>query len=333
MRFEFRIRCALGVLGLVFATSCNGGQTTTSLPSLPVGESFKKLAPTFKTPAVIAYDSDTERLEEWPIAANGGSGTHYVSPNLGIYEATAMVADSYVVTIAEYNPPELVSYDVGTGATTSIADHLGNPLDLAVDGQSKLYALHLNSVGVFRPGSSSVPQQLTCSYMTQNQSIAVDNEGDVFVNGYGPSQFIGVVEYPAGSSTCVKLPLKQTETAYVAGIGVDPKTDDLIVEDNPQLCAGGNEGEITVYSRPYGRHIVAKHNLRANCPGLFRLDATSTKIFFADGPPELAPAHRQKFCSAYGCIDQRSFPDARDRSTYVGGLPTAVTTIPNAIPN
>lgn len=330
MRFRLPFRYVVAAAAAIAVTSCNAGQPPAGLPA---AENLKPFTTAFKTPAVVAYDSQSERLEEWPMRSGGGDSPQFISPPLGIYEATAMVADGYVVTIAEHNPPQLVSFDVSTGATTAIADHLGNPIDLAIDRQGIFYALHADSVGVFHPGSSSVPQQLTCSYISEGEAVAVDNEGDVFVNGYGLSNFTGVVEYPSGSSKCVKLSLKHVETAYLTGIGVDPKTDNLIVEYNPQLCAGGEEGEITVYSRPYGKHVVAHHNLHSNCPGAFRLNAASTKMFFSDGSPDLGPNHRQKVCEAYDCIDQRSYPDARDHSLYVGGSPTAVTTIPNSLPN
>lgn len=331
MRLIFRFNYLVGTICLAFTVSC-GAPNSPALPSITA--SLEHLArPQFKTPAVVAYDNQSDRLEEWPMRSSGGDAPHFISPSLGIYEATAMVADGYVVTIAEYNPAQLVSYDVSTGATTTISDPFGNPIDLAIDRESILYALHLNSVGVFRPGSSSVPQELTCSYLSTYQAVAVDNEGDVFVNGYIRNTYTGVVEFPSGSSACVALSLKKQDDTYVTGIGVDPKTDDLIVEDNPQLCAGGQEGVITVYSRPYNnRHVVAKHNLHANCPGAFRLNAASTKMFFSDGYPELDPHYGQKTCE-YDCIDQRSYPDARDRSLYVGGDPRVVTTIPNALPN
>jgi hypothetical protein len=48
------------------------------------------------------------------------------------------------------------------------------------------------------------------------QAIAVDNEGDVFVNGYG-STFMGVVEYKAHSQGCTK-PNVEAEQGYVAGV-------------------------------------------------------------------------------------------------------------------
>jgi hypothetical protein len=152
----------------------------------------------------------------------------------------------------------------------------------------------------------------------------------VFVNGVFPSDRIGVVEYPAGSSKCSKLPLKVKEHGYPAGLGVDPKTDDLIVEDLLG-CAGGENGRITVYERPYGSRIIAKHFLHASCPGGFRLDAASSRILFTDSLVGLRGPQ------VHGCggawVDQRSYPGTKGRSKYTSGCSSAITTIPNTLPN
>ena len=83
-------------------------------------------------------------------------------------------------------------------------------------------------MAVFKAGSSQ-PTELTCPFITAGVAIAVDNESDVFVNGYGPGRFMGVVKYPAGSTTCKRLHLRK-ERGYAGGVGIDPKTDDLIVD-------------------------------------------------------------------------------------------------------
>jgi len=153
----------------------------------------------------------------------------------------------------------------------------------------------------------------------------------VFVNGVFPSDRIGVVEYPAGSSKCSKLPLKVKEEGYPVGLGVDPKTDDLIVEDWVG-CAGGDEGRITVYDRPYGLQVVAKHFLHASCPSGFRLDATSSKILVLDSLDGVRADHRVHGCGI-AWVDQRSYPEARGHTTYTEGCARAVTTIPNTLPN
>jgi len=280
-----------------------------------------------KTPVVIAVDATDERLVYWPMNARGSSSPAYLSGGLHLY-ATAMAANGNVVTIASYKPPELLSYDVTTRKKSIIVDPYGAPVDVAIGKTATLYALDEKNVGVFPPGSSSY--KLSCRYIHIGSAIAVDNEGDVFVDGYGPGNSSGVVEYAAGSSTCVKLKLKK-QSGYRVGLGVDPKTDDLIVEDWVG-CAGGSEGRITVYARPYGPKVVARNYLHGNCLGGFRLDATSTNLLVLDGYSGARGDREVKACGLRW-IDQRSYPQTKGRSMYTNGCAAAVTTIPNTLPN
>lgn len=280
-----------------------------------------------KMPIVVAVDATNERLVYWPMNAGGSSASAYLSGRLRLH-ATAMVANGNVVTIASDRPPELLSYDVTTHAKRIITDPYGAPLDVAIGKTGTLYALNEKSVAVI-PARSS-PYELSCRYIHIGFAIAVDDEGDVFVNGYGRRNGGGVVEYAAGSSTCAKLPLEK-EAADPVGLGVDPKTDDLIVEDWTG-CAGGSEGRITVYARPYGPKPIARRFLHASCPGGFRLDATSANMLVLDGFSG-ARADREVRACGLRWIDQRSYPGARGRSMYTNGCASAVTTIPNTLPN
>ena len=140
---------------------------------------------------------------------------------------------------------------------------------------------------------------------------------------------MGVVEFPAGSKSCAHVPIRR-EHGYLGGIGIDPKTDDLIVVDNPDLCAGGLEGEMLVYPKPYGHLLSHRKNLNANyCAGTFRLNAASTTIFVSDAT----------ISAGYPLIDQRSYPAGADEGTYqVGSFGSSgyfggFTTIPNTLPN
>ena len=327
---------SMRILVLAFVTISMAGCGNATSPSLePLSGNTLPAHQRFKTPVVIAYDVQSERLEYWPEQPHGGTQPKYISPALGISDPRGMVADGDVVTIASFSPAELFSYDVDTGATSTIADPFGNPVDVAIDTKGALYALHGSNVGVFPAGSSSSAYELSCEYITGGAAVAIDNEGDVFVNGYGPNNFLGVVEYPAGSSGCTKVPIKRAEVEYATGLGIDPKTDNLIVVNNPQACAGGHEGVMTVYQRPYGPRIVEKRNLHANCPGAFRLNSTSSVMLFTDTLPELRVDRSSGACRTYSCVDQRSYPNAKDHATYTGAnsLPAAITTIPNTLPN
>jgi hypothetical protein len=323
--------CGAPLAALALITACNAISVPPTVPmSAPSGTA--RNAHKLKTPALIAYDNTNEQLVSWPLSPRGGTHMTVLSRSLGLKSVTGMVGNGHTVTLANYSPAELVSYNVDTGATSTLVDPYGKPVDVAIDKHATLYGLDDDNVFV-QPSGSSPAYELTCAYMTQSIAIAVDNEGDVFVNGYGPGSFIGVVEYPTGSKSCLQLALKRKEVTYVTGLGIDPNSDDLLVEDNPQACAGGWEGVITVYARPYGPRVVAHHNLHANCPGPFRLDATSSTLLFTDTLPELrANGFPRKLCES-DCIDQRSYPDFKVERFYTGGYPNAITTIPNRLPN
>jgi hypothetical protein len=290
-------------------------------------QTTRAASPDFTKPALITIDTTSGALEYWPIAPSGGTQPTVISKPLGIFQGYAMAADGNVVAIANYSPPEVLSYNVKTKTAKTLSDPYGDPLDIAVDKHGTLYAMNGANVAVFKAGSSQ-PTELSCGYMTEAEAIAVDNEGDVFVNGYGPGGFVGVVEYPVGSSSCTKLHLR-SESGYVAGVGIDPTNDDLIVVDDPDLCAGGLEGRMRIYSKPYGRSHVRRHNLRSTyCAGTFRLNSSANLIFVSDATVS----------DGYPLIDQETYPAAKSEGPYqIGASPSGsfggFTTIPNTLPN
>jgi hypothetical protein len=281
-------------------------------------------------PALIALDSGTGALVFWPIRPKGGNHPRTLSKPLGLSGASSMVANGNVVAIANRYPPEVVLYDVKTKAQSTLSDPYGTPLDIAIDRNAALYVLNFaNPTGnvAMYPAGSPQPKKLGCRFMKVGDSIAVDNEGDIFINGIERNGFYGVVEIPNGPGgpeprNCTRLRLKQ-EPGYDAGLAVDPKTDDLIVLDNPDQCAGGSEGRMTIYPKPYQRSTGRSHQLGANCAGGIRLDATSTVVFVGD----------QSVSGAYTYILQRSYPDGKNLGTYNGVNPAGMTTIPNTLPN
>jgi hypothetical protein len=264
---------------------------------------------------LIAFDSNSGRLEYWNFGT-GGSKAQWLSRTLHISDAMGMVANGDTVYIASDSPPAIVSYDVDTKKTTTLGDPYGAPLDVAIDRNADVYALNAGNVTVFPPRAQ--PYELSCPFISASTAIAVDNEANVFVGGSGPGSFAGIVEYATGSSTCAKLPIKTK--ASVTGLGVNPRTDALIVVDNVN-CTGGSEGRVTAYHRPIGsKRIVHRGNLHANCPGPIRLDATARYLLFPDGP--LQPN-----------VSQRNYPGINYPYVYLGGTPSAFTTIPNTLPN
>ena len=293
---------------------------------VPVSRGAAGVVPAFTTPALIAFDTQNGALGYWPIKRGGGRTLQSLSGPLGIYSGYAMAANGNVMIIANYSPAEVMTYNVKTKAQKTMGDPYGQPYDVAVDKKRNIYALSPGSVAVYKAGSST-PSQLTCSHISSGQAVAVDNEGDVFVNGYGPS-FMGVVEYPAGSRTCQVLHLR-TELGYAGGVGIDPKTDDLIVVDDPDLCAGGIEGRMIIYPKPYKARTSIRRILGATyCAGIFRLDANSEHIFYSDSTVS----------AGFPLIDESRYPSAKAVGVYMNGYYSngnfaGFTTIPNTLPN
>ncbi len=324
MRILLHIGAAAFLAAAVAA--CGGMSPSTTASSAAVLPPVPRSLLKDKVPKLITLDTATGQLEYWPIEPSGGSQPHPLSGPLGIYNGYEMAADGNVVAIANYNPAEIVTYNVRTKRERTLADPYGGPVDVAIDKLGTIYALNLDSIAVFKAGSSQ-PSELTCSAVSNGIAIAVDNESDVFVNGYGSHGFMGVVEFSAGSSTCKALTRLRQERGYAGGIGIDPKTDDLIVVDDPDDCAGGIEGRMLIYAKPYRREAVRWRNLDAQyCAGTFRLDATSTHIFVSDAT----------ISDGFPLIDQRTYPGAKGSGVYGDGYSgdfSGFTTIPNALPN
>src|SRR5580704_13961983 len=57
-----------------------------------------------KTPALVAFDTQTGTLEYWPVRPNGGQHPRKLSPALGIVDGYGLVANGNVVAIANYSP-------------------------------------------------------------------------------------------------------------------------------------------------------------------------------------------------------------------------------------
>lgn len=316
----------VAVVSLCSLAAC--GAPTPSMPDLGALSRLDALPDGLRTPALISIDLTTGELVYWPTNKGPSDKPVAFTKSLGIYEGYEMAANGNVVIIANYDAPEIVTYNVKTKTTKTLRDSNGNPYDVAVDKKGSIYAMNLANVEVFPSGKPSGSYELKCPYVETPEAIAIDNEGDVFINGYEFGGAMGVVEIPVGSSgsKCARLHLRP-EHGYVAGVGVDPKTDDLIVVDNPDLCAGGLEGRMVIYPRPYTWRNARRHDLGASyCAGTFRLDATSTHIYISDATVS----------DGFSLIDVRSYPDGRGGGVYGSGYTFDLggfTTIPNTLPN
>ena len=295
-----------------------------SAPSA-ISQSVTMAPDSLPTRALITFDSANQELAYFKISRKGSEALLPLSHSLGLTSVYALAADGNVVIASNYSPAEVVTYDLKTRVQKKLSDPYGGPLDVAVGKSGTIYALNPGSVAVFKPSSS--PSELRCSQIDTGEAIAVNNEGDVFVDGYG-QQFQGVVEYPNGSTKCI-VPHLRASRGYIAGVGVDPKTDDLIVVDDPDLCAGGLEGRMVIYPRPYEQRTSVRRVLATTyCAGIFRLDAGSTHIFYSDATVSAGEP----------IIDQARYPSGQYEGQYWqgyfgSGAFTGFTTIPNQLPN
>lgn len=321
-------------VGAALAAGCAASAATNPIlrPLEPAHSSYASstlgaLNGALKSPALLALNYQTGALEYWPIRSSGGHGPRTLSRPLGVFGGN-MVANGHVVAIVNQHPPEVVLYDLKTKSESTLPDPYGTPIDIAVDKNSTLYVTNIAKTGnvTMYPAGGS-PKELVCRHMSTGEAVAVDNEGDIFVNGYGPAGFAGVVEIPNGPSgpqpqNCMRLALK-SELGYVAGLAIDPKTDDLIVLDDPSSCAGGSEGRMTIYPKPYHKNTGRSRVIGRSCSGTLRLNADSTLVFVED----------QSVSGGYTFILQRTYPDGRPLGVYTGGSPAGMTTIPNTLPN
>jgi len=273
------------------------------------------------TPALITNNTRSGELEFWPISSKGGKSPQAFTKHLGVHGGQ-MAANGSLLAIAA---ADIVLYDASNGQVQHLADPNGTPYDLAIDKGGAIYSLHFSNkppatVSVFAAGSHAV-KKLACSAVNIAEEVAVDNESDVFIGGWG-KHYPGVWEIPAGSQgSCEHLDLKYSQGP--AGLAVDPKTDDLITLDNPSQCAGGEEGRMIIYPKPYHEETAQVHVLGGNCTGGLKLNADSTIVFYGDND----------VCDCSFFIRQSTYPAGRPMHAYYGGVAGGWTTIPNSLPN
>jgi hypothetical protein len=281
-------------------------------------------------PGLVTMNHSKGDLEMWPLQRGGGSHPFPISINLGLGYISALAANGHLVIMADQTPASVALYGVISHKLRILPDPFGTPIDVAVGKDGTIYAINIARssapVTMYAPPSHR-PVELNCTAVTIGQAIAVDNEGDIFVQGYGSGSSGIVAEIPNGPGGpdpqhCMVLPLK-TDGGYVAGVAIDPKTDDLLTLDNPDYCAGGDEGRLTIYPKPYNQSTGHSRVLGFVCSSGLRLNADSTVVFIGD----MSVDYGRQF------ILQRSYPDGGDMGIYHGSDITGITTIPNTLPN
>lgn len=336
-------RLAFAVVGLFVAACSAGPSSTPSIGTGPRAAAFER--PTlnlsgqfaaqpnarfaFTRPAIIAVSGDNGELEAWPITMGGGSNPQPISGPLGL-GFSSLAAHGNLVAIAP-SGPSVILYNVTTGAQATLPDPFGSALDVAIDKNENIFVTNsarpADTVVEYPKGDRQHPRNLSgCGLINLTYGIAADNEGDIFVAVFTPRFASRVIEFPNGPNgpephQCFELALKIS--GGYSGLAIDPKTDDLVTLDNPDQCAGGIEGRMVVYPKPYRKATGKAHDLGANCSGGMRLSADSTKVFIGD----------QDVSGSFTFILQSSFPDGRPEGSYVTDHPDGFTTIPNTLPN
>jgi hypothetical protein len=217
-------------------------------------------------------------------------------------------------------------YDLATKSATALSDPDGTPVDAAVGKDGAIYISNFtakrSNVLVYPPHAAAY--DVTCG-LHGPDAIAVDNEGDVFLND---QILTAVIEIPHGgrgldAKQCRRLDLVPREAGYTAGIAIDPKTDDLLVLDDPDECAGGTEGRLVIHRKPYGTGRGRILDLGQNCSGGLRLDATSSTVFIGD----------EDVSASYSFVLQFSYPGGTPMGGYYNGDAGGFITVPNTLPN
>lgn len=282
-------------------------------------------------PAVIAVNGVDGTLEYWPMQKGGSRHPIALGSLTHLFDITGMVANGNMLAMADGNPNEVLEYDVGTGAVSTLPDPFGSPADIAIGKDASLYVVNLTKAEgnvTMYPGGSPNPVELTCPFLHQGGKIAVDDEGDIFVTAFASFNTEGVVEIPTGPDgpeprRCMQLNQLMPAEGYIQGLLIDPKTDDLVVMDDPGGCAGGDSGRLMIYRKPYKAQTARVRVVGQNCAFGMRLSADSSTIFVLD----------QDVSDSNPFALARSFPGGGRLGSYVDGQSEAITTIPNTLPN
>lgn len=312
------------VLCILGSASCSGspnGAVTPAAERAQFAGGLSQRSAALQTPALLGVN-EQGALVYWPITNTGGRHPQTVT-QLGT-GVSDMAVDGNTVVMSTNG---VLLYNVTTQQSTSLPDPDGTPGYVAVDKNANIYVANKFSTAsgnvVMYSASTHQPNELQCSLMGFPTGLAVDNEGDIFINGYGPKPAAKprLIEIPMGPNgpdpaKCFRVSIEaETNTG---GVAIDPQTDALIVVDNPKDCATIG-GRFTIYSKPYNASTGVPHQLSPGCARDVRVNASSTRLFV--------------YNSNAVHIEQRSYPDGKSMGVYANGDGIAFTPLPAKLPN
>ena len=340
MRLEvFTVPHDRSALALVIASlalaSCAGsgiGGPAGAAPLLPPSGTSQVshfALPDPNAPQLVTFNDQTKRLMAWPIQRGGGSDPEPISGPIDVGSAGGLAVIGDVIAIADQFPPKVALYNLKTRTTRVLDDPFGTPVGIAVGKDESIFVIniakHASPVTWYKAPAHR-PVELNCPLLGIGEAIAVDNEGDIFIQGY-PKVHGSVVEIPNGPNgpqpqNCGVLPLKGG-FGYVAGIAVNPNNDDLLTLDDPSLCAGGSEGRLTTYPKPYREETGRSRIIGMNCTGGLALNADASLVFTAD----------TDVSQSNGFILQRGYPNGARMGIYHANSFSSFVVVPNILPN
>ncbi len=126
---------------------------------------------------------------------------------------------------ANYASIDATEYSKTGSLLATYSTSLTDPVDVTTDVHQNVYVANYGSSGaavVEYPQGSNTPNN-TCNTGLNNEGIAVDNKGDVFLSGNNPNTGSGqLLEYKGGLSGCNATTLGAT-VSFAGGIQIDNK--------------------------------------------------------------------------------------------------------------
>jgi hypothetical protein len=177
--------------------------------------------------------------------------------------------------VANYSSLNVTEYSKADSLTFTYSTSLTDPVDAAPDKSGNVYVANYGSTGAalveYAQGSNTVKN--SCNTGLNNEGVAVDSHGNVFLSGNNPNTGVGtLLEYKGGISGCSATTLGAT-VSFAGGLQIDNKGE-LVADD--QL------GGIDIIPSPYSS--ISKTITVSGAGDYFHdaLDKKNSLLFQAD---------------------------------------------------